>query len=90
MQENLAKRFVGWLATSVFARGKERIQLSPSIVAPVVKLTDEGPNHALKRLLGCIVEVEVEIEETLMGKGPPKIFNDCGAKNRLATSRNTT
>lgn len=60
----------------------------PSIVAPIVKLTKERPNHALKCLLSFIVEVEVEIEERLTRRDSPKIFNDCGAKNRFAASRN--
>jgi nucleoside phosphorylase len=62
--------------------------LLPSIVAPVAKLIDKGPKHALKRLLSCIVEVEVKIEERLTRRGSTKIFNDCRAKNRLTTSRN--
>jgi hypothetical protein len=60
----------------------------PSIVALIVKLTNEGTNHVFKLLLICIVKVEVEIEESLAGKGPLKVFNDCRAENRLATSRN--
>ena len=55
---------------------------------PVVELASKGADHALKCMLACIAEVEVEVEEGLMRKGSLKIFNDCGAKNRLSTSGN--
>ena len=54
----------------------------------VVELTNEGAEHAVKCLLACIDEVEVEVDERLTRKGPLEIFNDSGAENRLATSRN--
>jgi hypothetical protein len=62
--------------------------LFPSILALAVKLINKGSDHTIKYLLAGIVEIEVEVEERLTGKGPLKIFNNSGAENRLATSGN--
>jgi hypothetical protein len=76
------------LLTSVPARGKERVQLLRGLYTLVAELTNEGAEHALKCLLVSILEVEVEVEERLRSYGAVKILNNCGAENRLATSRN--
>jgi hypothetical protein len=53
-----------------------------------VKLTYKGSDHTVECLLVGIVEVKVEVEERLTGKGPLEIFNDSRGENRLATSGN--
>ena len=60
----------------------------PSILILAVKLANKGSNYSIKCLLASVVEIEVEVEERLTGKAPPKIFNNGGAENCLATSRN--
>ena len=59
----------------------------PRILGLAVKLANKGLDYAVKCLLVGIVEVEVEVEERLTGKGLLQIFNNSGTEDRLATSR---